>query len=391
MTFEEKLNEVGLKVPNILFPKDGIDLTKFSCIAADQFTQDTGYWENVKKYIGDSPSTYNLILPEVEIESNFNNLNDFLPHRIEKINNLMHKYLSDGIYESIGECFIFVERKAKSQDRRGLIVAIDLEKYDYNIGSKTLIRATEKTVIERLDVRKRIRENACLDIPHVIVLINDKKDRLFKKIEEIKFSSFFRLSGDSENDVLYDFDLMGDSGYIKGYKIADKKDIESIVDVLIEIKKEVRDGLLYAIGDGNHSLAAAKEIYKNTGRGRYALVELVNIYDDGLAFFPIHRLVMGVDKNEFIKKTGINPDNPIPLQDLQKVLDENKYRVDYIHGKEECKKLGEKKGNIAIIYDKFSIDTLFDDVIKNGSLCKKSFSIGEAKDKRFYLEAMEIK
>jgi len=390
----EKLNQVGLKIPRILFPREGINLSKFACIAADQFTQDPAYWDRVKKYVGDEPSTFNLIYPEAymeqELANNKDNFENILNDKIAEINTNMNKYISDGIYEDIGECFIFVERKARSVNRRGLIVAIDLEKYDYNKGAKSLMRATELTVKERLVVREKIRENASLDIPHVLVLINDKEDKLFKKVESIKFSTFFRMAGDSKNDILYDFDLMEDSGYIKGYKIADKSDIEEIVDVLIDLKNDSEDGLLYAVGDGNHSLAAAKDVYDKTGRGRYALVELVNIHDDGLAFFPIHRLLINVDQNDFVKKTGVDPNRPPALQDLQKILDDYGCKIDYIHGKEECIELGKKKGNISITFDKFSYETLFEDVIKHGSLCRKSFSMGEAKDKRFYLEAQKI-
>lgn len=393
-SLEEKLNDVGLKIPRILFPREGINLSKFACIAADQYTQDLSYWERVKKYVGDEPSTYNLIYPEAymehELATNKDNFENVLNKKISEINSNMNKYLSEGIYEDIGECFIFVERKARSVNRRGLIVAVDLEKYDYNEGAKSLMRATERTVKERLKVREQIRENASLDIPHILVLINDKEDKLFKKVESIKLSTFFKMNGESQNDILYDFDLMEDSGYIKGYKIADKSDIEELVDILIELKNNAKDGLLYAVGDGNHSLAAAKDIYEKTGRGRYALVELVNIHDDGLAFFPIHRLLIHVDQNDFVKKTGVDPNRPPALQDLQKILDDYGCKIDYIHGKEECIELGKKEGNIAITYDKFSYETLFDDVIKHGSLCRKSFSMGEAKDKRFYLEAQII-
>ena len=423
----EKLNAVALQVPDILFPREGIDLTKFSCIAADQYTQDLAYWDRVRKFIGDAPSTYNLIYPEAEyirdihvgavslasplaethvggkqstglfstasplsVGASYASPNEIVATKIKNINNCMNKYITDGTYENIGKAFIFVERKSPSQNRRGLLVAIDLEKYDYNEGAKTLIRATEKTVKDRLTLRKEIRENATLDLPHILVLINDKEDKLFKKVESIKFETFFRMSGESKNDILYDFDLMENSGYIKGYKIADDKDIESIADILIELKDKSEDGFLYAIGDGNHSLAAAKDIYEKTGRGRYALVELVNIYDDGIRFFPIHRLIMGVEGDKFIADTGIDPDNPPPLQELQTRLDKFNYNIDYIHGKKECIELGKKPGNIAITYDGFSIETLFSDVVKYGSLCRKSFSLGEAKDKRFYLEAQEI-
>ena len=387
---QKKLDIVGLKVPEILFPCASIDLTKFSCIAADQYTQDLSYWKRVKNFVGSNPSTYNLIYPEAEYLADIKNMmpthsckgelcEPTVLNRIKKINNTMKDYLTNGIYENIGPCFIFVERKSPSQNRRGLLVALDLEKYDYNEGAKTLIRATEKTVKDRLTIRRMIREAATLDIPHVLVLINDKKDKLFKKIKNIISDTFF-----------YSFNLMENSGYIEGHKISSDKDIESIVDTLIELKDEAEDNFLYAIGDGNHSLAAAKDIYEKTDRGRYALVELVNIYDSGIKFFPIHRLIMGVDQAQFVADTGIDPLNPPPLQDLQSILDKHNYNIDYIHGKKECIELGKKPGNIAITYDHFSIDTIFSDVIKYGSLCRKSFSLGEAQDKRFYLEAQKI-
>ncbi len=378
---KQKLDDIGLKVPEILFPKSGINLSKFACIAADQYTQDVSYWDNVKKYIGDEPSTYNLIYPEayLEVDKEKKDFDGILGKKILDIRKNMDDYVDKGIYEGIGECFIYIERKSHLRKRRGLLVAIDLEKYDYNVGAKSLIRATELTVKDRLIVRKKIRENASLDLPHILVLINDKEDKLFREIEKIK------------NDILYDFELMNGGGNIKGYKITDDRDIERLADILLELKKSARDGLLYAVGDGNHSLAAAKDTYVKTGKGRYALVELVNIYDEGLSFYPIHRLIMGVEKDKFIKETGIDPSNHPPLQELQEILDKFNYKIDYIHGKEECEALGKKDKNIAITFDRFEVESLFDDVINHGSLCRKSFSMGEAKDKRFYLEAQEIK
>ena len=379
----KKMANVGLTIPHILFPREGIDLTRFSCIAADQFTQDLAYWEKVKEFVGSAPSTYNLVFPEAELEKLFSDNKVYADgeifKRVTTINANMDNYIRDGIYEDIGECFIYVKRNIRGKVRHGLLVAIDLTEYDYNKGAKSLIRATELTVKERLTVRKKIRKNARLDLPHIQVLINDKNNKLFDYIENIKFEK-----------ALYDFDLMFDSGNIKGYKISDENDFNNIADILDELKKEAPDGLLYAVGDGNHSLAAAKDVYENIGRGRYALVELINIYDEGLDFYPIHRLVMGVSKEAFTKVTGIDPKNPPPLQELQKVLDSYNYKIDYIHGKEECLELGEKPGYVAITYDKFSYETLFTDVINNGALCRKSFSMGEAKDKRFYLEAQKI-
>ncbi len=377
-SLSEKLNKVGLKVPHILLPNKNVNLSKFSCIAADQYTQSTEYWERVRKYVGENPSTLDLIYPEaiLEKESNSNDFDSILSERIDGIRSKMTEYVSDGIYEDIGECFIYVERQTTSGIRKGLVVAVDLNEYDYNKGAKSLMRATELTVKERLVVRKQIREKASLDMPHILVLINDKENIVFDEVKNC------------DKELVYDFDLMEDSGHIKGYKIT--KDIERILDKLCILKDKANDGLLYAVGDGNHSLAAAKDSFEKTGKGRYALVELVNIHDDAMLFLPIHRLVIGISEKEFTKDTGIDVKNPLSLQDLQNILDEKKYKIDYIHGKEECLKLAESGNNVAIIYDKFAKDTLFEDVIKHGSLCRKSFSMGEAKDKRFYLEAQVI-
>ena len=161
-SLSEKINEVGLKIPHILFPKKGTDLTKFSCIAADQFTQDISYWDKVKKYVGDSPSTYNLIYPEAELEheltTNKEKFDETIESKIKEINANMNNYLLGDIFDDIGECFIYVERQIGNDIRKGLVVAIDLTKYDYNVGAKSLMRATERTVIERLKVRKKIRK-----------------------------------------------------------------------------------------------------------------------------------------------------------------------------------------------------------------------------------------
>ena len=360
-SLSEKLNKVGLKVPHILLPNKNVNLSKFSCIAADQYTQSTEYWERVRKYVGENPSTLDLIYPEaiLEKESNSNDFDSILSKRIDGIRSKMTEYVSDGIYEDIGECFIYVERQTTSGIRKGLVVAVDLNEYDYNKGAKSLMRATELTVKERLVVRKQIREKASLDMPHILVLINDKENIVFDEVKNC------------DKELVYDFDLMEDSGHIKGYKIT--KDIERILDKLCILKDKANDGLLYAVGDGNHSLAAAKDSFEKTGKGRYALVELVNIHDDAMLFLPIHRLVIGISEKEFTKDTGIDVKNPLPLQDLQNILDEKKYKIDYIHGKEECLKLAESGNNVAIIYDKFAKDTLFEDVIKHGSLCRKVF------------------
>ena len=261
-----------------------------------------------------------------------------------------------------------------------------MEQYDYNENAKTLIRVTEKTVKDRLPIRAQIREKATIDMPHVMLLVEDKKDLLMSYLDAIA----------NDNNKVYDFDLMKQGGNIKGYHISDGKNIDVIADIFLKLKENIKDNLMFAIGDGNHSLAAAKICYEKDKQEskRYALVEIVNIYDDAVAFFPIHRLVMNVDKSEFNKEFDIDYHKPPNLQELQIKLDlylekHKETTLEYIHGKEECLKLENDK-NIAIVYDEYKKDDFFDDIIKHGSLCRKSFSIGKNIDKRYYLECSKI-
>lgn len=380
MSYIEILNEVGIKVPNIYMPSDRVDLSKYAVIAADQFSAEKRYWEKVKSYVGDSVSTLNMFLPEA-----------YMPLTIKKtkeIHKCMKDYVSNKDLVEIGECFIYVKRETTVGVRHGLIVAVDLEQYDYSKKAKSLIRPTEGTVEDRLPVRIQLREGALLDIPHVLMLINDKENILMSSVDEMC----------KDKKPLYDFDLMFGAGNIKGYKINDECDYQIIGEKLNILKENSLDNLLYAIGDGNHSLAAAKICYENNKKpeNRYALVELVNIYDEGVAFYPINRLIMNVNKSEFFKEIDIDIKNPPPLQDLQPRLDKylkthKETKLEYIHGAEECMKLGSIEGNIPIIYETFEKNNFFNDIVEHGSLCRKSFSIGKNIDKRYYLESMKIK
>lgn len=368
-----KFADVSIKVPEIFLPKDNFE--KFSVIAVDQFVENKKYWDDVKEYVGDAVSSLNLVFPEAYMP--------FDDAMIKTINNNMKKYIDDKKLISIGECMVYVERMTTTGIRKGLIAQIDLENYDYNIGSKTPIRATEKTVKERLPIRVKIRENATLDLPHIMLLINDKKNILFDTITSYK----------NELEKLYDFNLMFGGGNISGFKIADEMILQNIASAITTLKNDANDNLLYAVGDGNHSLAAAKQCYEKTKKNRYALVEIVNLYDTALAFYPIHRLLQNIDKNNVLRELDIDINNLPALNVLQDKIDnyllKHKYaKLEYIHGKNVAEELGKKDGNVAFIYDKFDKETLFDTVIKYGSLCRKSFSMGENIDKRYYLESV---
>lgn len=418
--------KIPFKAGNILIPKN-IDMSKWSVVACDQYTSEPDYWNEVKKIVGDSPSTLNLTLPEIYLEDSD------VEERIKNINESMKKMLEDGIFTEYKDSMIYLERtQSDGKVREGVIGIVDLEDYSYEKGSQTLIRATEKTVIERIPPRMKVRENAELELPHIMILIDDENKTI---IENLKNEV-------NQTDVVYDFDLMQNGGHIKGYKLNDES-INEIINKLghladkeyFEEKYGVKDKgvLLFAMGDGNHSLATAKACYEKLKEtmseeeylnhpARYALVELVNLHSEALEFEAIHRVLFDVDVDDFINSLNdyyeineegngqkfelitkdmdkvlyiSNPKSNIPVGSIQIFLDEylqdHNGKIDYIHGEDVTKELGSKEGNVGIVFDSMSKNDLFKTVILDGVLPRKTFSMGHSNDKRFYLEARKIK
>lgn len=398
----KKFDKIGLAVPKVLLPNKNIDLSKWAVIACDQFTSDPNYWEEVKKYVGNSFSTLNLIIPEIYLET----LN--MSEAIDKINSEMSKYVKEKVFDEY-EGLIYVERKlANGKVRKGLMALIDLDQYDYEQDSVALMRATEKTVLERIPPRVEIRKNAPIEIPHVMVLIDDPS------------SAVIQLRN---GKPIYDFELMMGGGRITGYLIDDEKEIEKIAN---NLEKLGENGFLYAVGDGNHSLASAKECWEKlkdemmevagdpdsfcdfleNHEARYVLVELVNLYDESLDFEPIHRVLFNVDKDEFLKKIEggdleieividgekkkIKTKNEVRLLIDDYVRENPLVKIDFIHEEETVIKLSEGK-NIGILLPSVKKENLFSDVLKNGPYPRKTFSMGEGRDKRYYLEARKIR
>ena len=418
---------IPFKKANILLPKKGTDMTKWSVVACDQYTSEPEYWREVESIVGDSPSTLRLTLPEIFLEESD------VSERINKINNTMKEYLDNGLFTEYKNSMIYLERTQKDgRVREGLIGMVDLEGYSYEKGSQTPIRATEKTVIERIPPRLKVRENALIELPHIMILIDDEKKNI---IEDLKNKV-------TEEDTVYDFDLMENGGHIKGYKLSDNvmdeiiNKIESLGDKdYFEKKYNVKDQgiLLFAMGDGNHSLATAKANYENLKKtmseeeylnspARYALVELVNLHSEALEFEPIHRVIFDTDVeklvNELYKYYDINeegngeyfelvtenmdkklyisnPKSNISVGSIQIFLDEylkeNKGKIDYIHGDETTRNMGKAPGNVGILFEAMPKEELFRTVILDGALPRKTFSMGHSYDKRFYLEARKIK
>lgn len=438
MSIAEK---IGVHVPEVLLPVRGIDPHKWAVIACDQFTSQPDYWEKVAETVGDAPSTFNLILPEAWLHS------PDVKDRILKSQKAMEDYLENGILES-HKGFVFVERQVADKFQLGLVVALDLECYDYNKGSQTLIRATEGTILDRLPPRMDVRREALLESPHILVLYDDPEGVVISEI----------LAHKQELPVAYDFELMAGSGQLSGRLVEDPALIDSILEGLASLiepntyaqKYDLPNAdapLLFAMGDGNHSLATAKAIWEelkpyvsSDHPSRYALVELVNLHDPSLKFEPIHRVLFNPGEDfetalrlffaekltlhsiadmptliaEVAKSTPttqrfgmIQPDSYILVEldhpihnlaagSLQQFLDlylknHPDTRIDYVHGDDTVDDLGRKPGNIGFFLPPIGKNSFFRSVIVDGALPRKTFSMNHAKDKRFYMECRRIK
>lgn len=418
------MNSTAFHNGNILIPDENIDMKKWAVIACDQYTSEPEYWEAVKAQVGDAPSALELILPEIYLED------DNVEQRIDSIHSKMKKALGDGVFKEYKDAMIYVERvQSNGILRKGIIGVIDLEKYDFSKGSSSEVRATEATVIERIPPRIKVRQGAPLELPHIMILIDDPEESVIEAVDKTAAKK------------LYDTELMQNGGSISGYLLdeAAQEKIDSALSALADPesfnkKYGLTDSpvLLYAMGDGNHSLATAKEFYEQLKRdnpdkdmtahpARYALAEIVNLHSDALKFEAIYRLVYDVDNDGLIsglteslglseepaeqwidivcggneKKLYIHkPTSNLSVGSLQNYLDgyikTNCGKIDYIHGIDNVKSLAEKHGGIAFILPDMDKSQLFPTVIKDGALPRKTFSMGHADDKRFYIEARNI-
>jgi hypothetical protein len=433
--------KICLKIPKIHLPKPSINHQKWAVIACDQFTSEPDYWQDVEEIIGDSPSTYHMILPEVYLGTPKEE------QRVKTTQTTMKKYLDAGIFRQVDD-FIYIHRKLNDHTRRGLMVCLDLEDYDYQICAQTLIRATEGTIIDRLPPRIRIREKALLECPHILVLFDDPGDTVFGPLED-QLSTFNKV---------YDFELMLGSGHLTGFALNNDETRENTLQALkalinpetfenkYNLKPGIHQPLLFAMGDGNHSLATAKAIWEKIKPSvsmehpsRYALVEIENIHDPALTFEPIHRLLFNLNKDVLqamrvfwgnrLKVQAVaseqdmitivdqaaepwhqigmvspqgpklvavhNPTDNLPVGTLQKFLntfmaDEGAEQIDYVHGTKVLFEKGKSPGNTGFYVPGMDKSELFRTVILDGALPRKTFSMGEAKEKRFYMECRQI-
>lgn len=404
---------------DILIPRE-VEMEKWSVIACDQFTSQPEYWERVEKYVGETASSLNLILPEAKLGKES-------ADTVSKIRETMEVYLKENIFEEYKNAFIYVERTLLDGSiRKGIVGAINLEEYDYSPESFSGIRATEKTVVERIPPRKVIRENAVLELPHILLFSDDEKNILCGYLESVK----------EKLPLLYDFDLMEEGGHISGRLVAgDAVEVflEKLEDYGDFIQQKYADSkkvpMMFAVADGNHSLATAKACYedirlRNLGKdlsdhpARHALVEMVNIHDEAQKFEPIHRIVKNTDAKallEALKLTSCAEEGypvkwyigeesgtitldpakgQLPIGILQNFLDEylsvHLGVIDYIHGEDVLKELSKEVNSIGFALPTIDKNKFFKGIIEDGVFPRKTFSTGHAQEKRYYLEARKI-
>ncbi|MDR2479419.1 MAG: DUF1015 domain-containing protein [Treponema sp.] len=447
----DKLGALGLAIPEILLPLN-VNLRQWAVIACDQFTQDRDYWEQVKAAAGDSPSALNLIFPEIFLAG------EDSAGRIAAIHQAMKNYLNRGIFSAPRRGCVYVERDTLFRKKRqGLVIAVDLEHYDWTPSARPLIRSTEGTVPERLPPRMNIRRGAPLETPHILLLIDDDTGSLLPALAERA----------KKSPPVYQTDLMMNSGGIQGWFIEAEEDFDFIASRLDALARRSltryrpdggEEPFLFAAGDGNHSLAAAKGVWEEYKKAksvpggslpdhpcRYALVEIENLYDQAIAFEPIHRVLFGMGFDEALSLLGELPGfSSRPLADraeltrlteesaegtrfglvsggryaliqsnasgiataeLQPLLDRRMesaaqdgasggktLSIDYIHGGDELFRLAEDSGRqaVGILLPPVQKAGLFQTVARSGPLPRKSFSMGEASEKRFYLECRTL-
>lgn len=402
-----------LKAPRILLPRNP-DWEKWAVVACDQFTSQPEYWEALDAFVGTAPSTLRMILPELYLDGD-------VAERAEEINAFMEGYLSEGVFETLEEGFVLTERSTPYRARRlGLVAAVDLDCYDYRAGAKSLIRATEGTIEARIPPRLAIRKDAPVEFPHVMLLADDERAGVIEDLYRRRDS--FRK--------LYDFDLNMGGGHLVGWHVAGEAAAEAIAafgqlvtPARMEEKYGDPSGFLFAVGDGNHSLATAKAHWNAVKEtlsvdadhpARYALAEIVNLYDDGIYFQPIHRYIKGVNRAAFIEKLlaevpgnyrvygggmreqtagGALPQTIRALDAfIERYLAEHGGTVDYVHGERDVCALADGDVTaVAVLTDTLKKEELFPFAARYGALPKKTFSMGEAVEKRYYVEGKRIR
>lgn len=415
MQKDSLFDAVGFYPADILLPH-GADMKKWAVIACDQFTSQPEYWQAVEAAVGDAPSTLRLILPEARLGQ------EGEADEITAIHDAMTSYLESGLFRTLPRSMVYVRRtQTDGRVRQGLVGMVDLERYDFTPGSGALIRATEGTVLSRIPPRMAVRRGAPLELPHVMLLIDDPEHTVIEP-----------LAAGEGMETLYDFDLLQDGGHLHGSRLTEAQ-MEQAARALARLAGGEEQPMLFAVGDGNHSLAAAKACYEERKASapegavlpeRFALVEVVNCHDMALTFEPIHRCLFDVEPEAVLSAllayypgahtgegeghtvsftwsggsgtiTVPEPHAHLAVGTLQTFLDDylasHTGRLDYIHGEEAARSLGRRSGNLAFCLPAMEKSQLFPTVMADGVLPRKAFSMGEARDKRYYVEARRLR
>lgn len=426
-----------VRVPRVLLPPASVDLRRWAVIACDQFTSQPEYWDEVEQVVGDAPSTLRMVFPELHLGA------PDVAERVLACQRTMREYVSSGLLRP-HEALVYVERGVSGGVQRGLVVELDLEAYDFSSTATSPVRSTEGTVLDRLPPRMAVRRDAALELPHILVLYDDPTGSVLAPVEAVR----------DELEVAYDVELMLESGHLTGRLVRDpgvQQAVFAALDALVEPEAyRERYGLSsehpmqFAMGDGNHSLATAKGTWnelKAAGAAsdhpaRWALVELVNLHDPSLAFEPIHRVLFdgaavvedllvaldarlervgsvdavleAVASDDAVQRFGVvdaqglavvevpDPTHQLAVGSLQTFLDvwlgENpEVEIDYVHGEDVTVSLGRRDGNVGFLLPGIGKDAFFRSIAVDGPLPRKTFSMGHARDKRFYMEARAIR
>ncbi len=420
---------MGYTIPQVLIPAEDIALKKWACVACDQFTSQIDYWQAVEKFVGNAPSTLHIMLPEIYLEEDTDGG--------VAIKENMQMYLETGILQECNRGVVLTVRNIKGKQRRGILLAIDLDEYDYVVENKPQIRATEDTLLSRIPPRIAIRRGAALEMPHIMLMMDDPTDKVIGDL----------YSNRSNMQKLYDFELMMNGGSLQGYFTEDENIISAMHTNIANLER--KDNMLFCVGDGNHSLATAKAVWEEAKQNltveeqansplKYALCEVINLHDPAVDFQPIHRVVFNVNppacaqyiveklkeqgkdaklmfgkfkktpnkteegyqipflcKESAGKITIQNPTHPMAVGEIQGILEsyveqnKNAY-IDYIHGDEAFEQLSKEYDNIGFYLEPMKKSEFFDMIIKCKVLPKKTFSLGEAEEKRYYMECRKL-
>ncbi len=430
-----RMDRLGLAFPSMLLPKKGIELKKWAVIACDQYTSEPEYWQKAEQVVGDDPSTLDLIFPEVYLDKSDES------ERIRRIKEKMAEYLRKGIVEEAAPGAMLVDRKTPyAESRKGLLLGFRLDRYSFIPGTECSIRPSEKTIVERIPPRVRIREGAVMELPHILILMNDRKKYLSEVYEIIT----------KNRNPAYTTDLMLGGGSVTGYHVTEEEDLKALTGGIEKMAEEAGftgpESLLFAVGDGNHSLATAKTVWDGIKEregikdgaehpAAWAMAELIDIGDPGLTFEPIHRILFGADITDFsafctkkfnckikdvphesLKETekmdmgdshafgiiysgggkvftcpkGASTVAGTAQQILDEYIAENRIKIDFLHGWESVSSLGSRPFNIGVVLPPIDKDNFFETVRREGTLPRKAFSLGEAEEKRYYLEGRKI-